>query len=218
MSEPCAPLTQTFCWLDATDFRGILTVSSTYKASASVTLEDAARLLASDSALGNFSLSDARYVLSYMQARRVAQDTVLINEGKQARSDFMVLILEGDVSIESEMPGTRESLVMNIVGAGHIIGEMSMFDEGPRAATCTAATGLAVAVMSRSALKRLLMERPEVGVRFLLAMSKRLSDRLRDANHKLRTYVALTNALQQEVHALLDGKSPASFSRKKAKI
>lgn len=194
-----------------------MTSSSTYQTTASVSLDDAARLLASDSALASFSLSDARYVLSYMRARRVNQDTVLIREGQQARSDFMLLILQGDVSIESEMPGTRESLMMNIVGAGHIIGEMSMFDDGPRAATCTAATELAVAVLSRTALKRLLVERPEVGVRFMLAMSKRLSDRLREANQKLRTYVALTNALQQEVHALLDGQSPASYSRSKAK-
>ena len=187
----------------------MLTTASTYQTTAHVSLEDAARLLASDSALASFSLSDARFVLSYMRARRVAQDTVLIREGQQARSDFMLLILQGDVSIESEMPGTRESLIMSIV-------EISMFDDGPRAATCTAATELAVAVLSRTALKRMLTERPEVGVRFMLAMSKRLSDRLRDANQKLRTYVALTNALQQEVHALLDGQSLASFVRSKA--
>ena len=94
---------------------------------------------------------------------------------------------------------------------------MSMFDGGPRAATCKAATELAVAVMSSASLKRLLHERPEVGVRFLLAMSKRLSDRLREANQKIRKYVSLTNTLQQEVHALLDGHSPASVGRPKGR-
>lgn len=178
-----------------------------------ISQEEAARLLAFDSALARFSLSDARHVLTYMRSMRIAQDTVLIREGHQTKNDFMVLILQGDVSVESEMPGTRESMIMNIIGAGHMIGEMSMFDEGPRAATCTAVTELAVAVLSRTALARLLKERPEVGVRFMLAMSKRLSDRLRDANQKLRTYVSLTNALQQEVHALLDGESLASAGR-----
>lgn len=185
--------------------------------SARVSPEEAARLLACDSALASFSLSDARYVLTYMRAMRVAQDTVLIREGQQARSDFMMLILQGDVSVESEMPGSRESLIMSIIGAGHMIGEMSMFDDGPRAATCTAVTELAVAVLSRTALMRMLKERPEVGVRFMLAMSKRLSDRLRDANQKLRTYVSLTKALQQEVHALMDGESSASAGRVKAR-
>jgi CRP/FNR family transcriptional regulator, cyclic AMP receptor protein len=183
----------------------------------SVSLEEAAHLLASESALGNLSLSDARYILTHMRAKRVKADTVLIREGQRAGSDFMLLILQGDVLVESDMPGTHEQLIMTIVGAGHMIGEMSMFDDGPRAATCKAATELAVAVMSRASLKRLLHERPEVGVRFLLAMSKRLSDKLREANQKLRKYVSLTNTLQQEVHALLDGHSPASVGRSRVK-
>ena len=183
----------------------------------SVSFENAARLLASDSALGNLSLNDARYILTHMRAKRVKADTVLIREGQKAGSDFMLLILHGDVLVESEMPGMHEKLIMTIIGSGHMIGEMSMFDDGPRAATCKAATELAVAVMSRASLQRLLHERPEVGVRFLLAMSKRLSDKLREANQKLRKYVSLTNTLQQEVHALLDGNSPASGDRKRLK-
>lgn len=182
-----------------------------------VSLEAAARLLVSESALGNLSLNDARYILTYMRAKRVKIDTVLIREGQKAGSDFMLLILQGDVLVESDMPGEHEKLVMTIVGVGHMIGEMSMFDDGPRAATCKAATELAVAVMSRTSLKRLLHERPEVGVRFLLAMSKRLSDRLREANQKIRKYVSLTNTLQQEVHALLDGHSLASVGRSRSK-
>ena len=82
------------------------------------------------------------------------------------------------------MPGAHEKLVMTIVDAGYMIGEIRMFDGGPRAATCKAATELAVAMMSGASLKRLLHERPEVGVHFLLAMFKRLSDRLREANQK----------------------------------
>ncbi len=182
-----------------------------------VSLEAAARLLVSESALGNLSLNDARYILTYMRAKRVKIDTVLIREGQKAGSDFMLLILQGDVLVESDMPGVHEKMVMTIVGVGHMIGEMSMFDDGPRAATCKAATELAVAVMSRTSLKRLLHERPEVGVRFLLAMSKRLSDRLREANQKIRKYVSLTNTLQQEVHALLDGHSLASVGRSRSK-
>lgn len=182
-----------------------------------VSVEASARLLASESALGDLSLNDARYILTYMRAKRVKADTVLIHEGQKAGSDYMLLILQGDVLVESDMPGTHEKLIMTIVGAGHMIGEMSMFDDGPRAATCKAATELAVAVMSRTSLKRLLHERPEVGVRFLLAMSKRLSDRLRETNNKLRKYVSLTNTLQQEVHALLDGHSPGNIGRGRPK-
>ncbi len=84
------------------------------------------------------------------------------------------------------MPDAHEKLIMTIVGASYMIGEMSMFDGGPRSATCKAATELAVAVMSGASLKRLLHERPEVSVRVLLATSKRLSDLLREANQKIR--------------------------------
>ena len=177
-------------------------------------LEHAARLLVTASALGDLSLTDARYVLRHMRPGRIKAHTILIHEGEQSFNSYMMLILRGEVSVENAMPGMHTNIVIDVIGAGSIIGEMSMFDGGPRAATCTAVTDLAVAVLSRSSLKRLLHERPEVGVRFMLAVSKRMSDRLREVNKKLKMYVSLTNTLQQEVNALMDGKSSASVNRR----
>ena len=164
-----------------------------------ISLDQAARLLVTPSALGELSLSDARHILGQMRARRVKAETVLLVEGARVMGDFMMLILDGGVSVEIVMPGAQENLMIKVLGPGNLVGAMGMLDDGPRSATCTAATDLAVAVLSRSALTRLMRERPDVAARFMLAVSVRLSQRLREMNQKLKLFVSINNALQQEI-------------------
>ena len=40
--------------------------------------------------------------------------------------------------MENEMPGNDDSIVVNVIGPGHLIGEMGVLDGSPRSATCTA--------------------------------------------------------------------------------
>ena len=78
---------------------------------------------------------------------------------------------------------------------------MGILDNAPRSATCIAATDLALAVLTREAMTRLLNEHPAVGARLLMAMSKRLSGHLRETNRKLMTFAQVSKALQQELDA-----------------
>ena len=88
---------------------------------------------------------------------------------------------------------------MSVMGPGSMIGEMGLLDGEPRSASCTATTDLTVAILPRDALLQLIKSKPAVAARFMLAMSKRLSDRLREANRKIKTLHALNRALQQEL-------------------
>ena len=163
--------------------------------------ENAASLLVTSSALVELSLADAREVVKYMRPLKVAPGTVFIQEGESTNTNFMMLILEGDVTIENEVSSLHESMVMSIMGPGSLIGEMGLLDGAPRSATCTATTEVAAAVLSREALLSLIKERPGVGARLMLAISKRMSERLRETNRKLRTFAQLSRALQQELDA-----------------
>jgi CRP-like cAMP-binding protein len=177
--------------------------------------ENAARLLVTPTGLVELSLADAREVVGFMHPKRVKAGTVFIQEGEATDVDDMMLILEGEVTVEYEVSSPRETMVVSIMGPGGLIGEMGLLDGSPRSATCTAATDLAVAVLTRDALLQLIEECPDVAARLLLTISKRLSDRLRQANRKLRTFAQLSRALQQELDAthsvnlrLLEGEAP----------
>lgn len=172
--------------------------------------EVAARLLVTPSALDDLTLGDAMRVVAYMRPHRIKSGTVFIQEGEVKRNDYMLLVLEGDISVENELPGHEGSIVVNIIGPGHLIGEMGVLDGSPRSATCTATTDIAAAVLSRTALMRLLKAEPAVGARLLLAISKRMADRLRETSRKLRTFAQMNTALQQELQVVMNNRAPRS--------
>lgn len=161
--------------------------------------EKAAQLLVTPTALADLSPSDARVVVGFMTPKRFKMGTVFIKEGEVTHTDFMMLILDGEVLVQNEVASADDSMVMSILGSGNMIGEMGVLDGAPRSATCTATTDLAVAILSRDALLKLITDDAPVAARLMLAISKRLSDRLREANRKIKTLGGLSRALQQEL-------------------
>jgi CRP-like cAMP-binding protein len=161
--------------------------------------EKAAQLLVTPTALADLSPSDARVVDGFMTPKRFKLGTVFIKEGAVTHTDFMMLILDGEVLVQNEVASADDSMVMSILGSGNIIGEMGVLDGAPRSATCTATTDLAVAILSRDALLKIILDDAPVAARLMLAISKRLSDRLREANRKIKTLGGLSRALQQEL-------------------
>ena len=173
--------------------------SKTSKPYKEVNREKAAQLLVTPTALADLSESDARVVVGFMQPKSFAVGTVFIKEGATTHTDFMMLILEGDVLVQNEVASANDSMVMSIIGPGSMIGEMGILDGAPRSATCTATTDLKVAILSRESLLKIINDDAPVAARLMLAISKRLSDRLRDANRKIKTLGGLSRALQQEL-------------------
>ena len=163
--------------------------------------ERAARLLITPGALAQLSLADAREVVRYMRPERVAAGTAFIQAGEASRTDYMLLVIDGDVIVENQASPTSEGLVVTVLGPGSLIGEMGLIDGAPRSATCTASSDLAVGMLSRDSLAKLMKQQPGVAARLLLAIAKRLSDHLREANRKLMTVTQVSRALQQELDA-----------------
>jgi len=161
--------------------------------------EKAAQLLVTPTTLADLSASDARVVVGFMKPKRFKLGTVFIREGEVTHTDFMMLILDGEALVQNEVACADDSMVMSVMGPGSIIGEMGMLDGEPRSATCTATTDLTVALLSRDALLKIIDKNAPVGARLMLSISKRLSDRLREANRKIKTLDGLSRALQQEL-------------------
>lgn len=161
--------------------------------------ERAAALLTSPGALLQLTPNEARVVVSYMRPRRIAQGTAFMKEGDEDGSDFMLLVLDGEVAVETVVVSRTEPLTMSILGPGHVVGELGLLDGGARSASCTAVTDVRGAVLTRAALARLTRDDPLTASKLLMAISQRMVRRLRESTEKLRTYAQLTQAMQQEL-------------------
>ena len=177
---------------------GMFSVKS--RASAHVQAK-AAAMLVTEGALVELSASDARVIVTYMRPSLVKTGEVVIREGEALKNDFMALVLDGEVTIENSISAAHESMVVSVEGPGSLIGDMGVVDGGPRSATCTAATDLALAVLTRDAIARLIDQAPAVAARLLMAMAKRMADHLRETNRKLMKFAQVAKAIQQELDA-----------------
>src|SRR5574337_1302052 len=62
--------------------------------------ERAAEMLIGPAALMQLSLDEARIIVSHMRPHRIANGTTVIREGDVDKTDFMLLILDGEVTID----------------------------------------------------------------------------------------------------------------------
>lgn len=161
--------------------------------------DHAARLLAAPAALMQLSLTEAKIVVSYMRPERVDAGATFITEGDSDNTGFMVLLLDGEVLVESITVSRSQPVTITVLGPGSLIGEMGILDTGPRSASCTASTDIQCAVLTRDALEALIAEQPAIGAKFLLAVSARIAERYRDTQRKLKLFARLASTMQQEL-------------------
>jgi CRP/FNR family transcriptional regulator, cyclic AMP receptor protein len=163
----------------------------------------AAEMLSAPSALFQLTHEEARTVVAFMRPHRIAQGTTFIREGDTDHTDFMLLVLDGEVTIETIVVSRTEPITVTVLGPGSLIGEMGLLDGAPRSASCTAITDLRCAILTRDALNQLLDDEPRTAAKLMMAISLRIAQRMRDNQDKLKLYAQLTQAMNEEIHALM---------------
>ncbi len=166
-------------------------------------IDMAVQLLHAPAALAQLSPDDARVVVSFMRICLIRDGTVFIREGEAEHTGFMVLVLDGEVTVENIVVSRSEPVTVTVLGEGALLGEMGLLDGSPRSVSCKATSDVLCAVLTRASLQQMFDQHPQVGIKFMTAVSIRLSDRLRDLTGKLRRYVRLTQTLQEEIDRLL---------------
>lgn len=164
---------------------------------------EAARLLRAPTALMQLSEAEALTVVGFMRPRRYARGTTIIRQGETADTGFMVLVLDGEITVESLVASRVNPATVSVLGPGSLIGEMSLVDGAARSASCTASTGVTCAVLTREALETLTTEQPATAAKLMTAVAQRLAERLRESSHKLQIYSKLVSTLQQEIDQLM---------------
>jgi CRP-like cAMP-binding protein len=160
----------------------------------------AAQMLAAPTALGGLNLLDARRVVAYMKAVSAQSGEPLMREGEARDTGFMLLILQGEATVENLVVSRIQPLVMTVLGPGSLVGELGLIDGQPRSASCIASSDVLAASLSRQALSLILEDYPSLGAPLLLCIAQRLATRLRETNAKLKSYAQLVQTMQEELH------------------
>lgn len=174
-----------------------------------------AELLISHTALTELSLDDALKIAQRMHTQSVKRGFVLLHESTSA-NNYLLLILRGEGVVENKSLKKSDSLILGVVGPGHVIGEMGLLDGEPRSATCTATTDMEVALLDRIPLMQLILQDPATGCKLLAALLQRTASRLRASNKKLRVLTQINRALEQELSALNPVRAADSVTPKVA--
>lgn len=169
----------------------------------STSADRAAEMLTAPTALMQLSHEEARAVVAYMKPRRIEEGVTFIREGDTANTNFMLLVLDGEVTVESIVVSRTAPITVTVLGPGSLIGEMGLLDGAPRSASCTAMTPLRCAVLTREALNQLLQDDPQTAAKLMMAISMRIAERMRECQDKLKLYAQLTQAMNEEINELM---------------
>ena len=125
-------------------------------------------------------LNDQSYlaVRERMQESTYRRGEEVFREGSPG--DRLYVIGAGKVKLGHTAPDGREHLLA-ILGPGEILGEVSLYDPGPRTATATALAKTIVVELQHTDLLRVLDARPEISQHLL----RSLAIRLRRTNDKV---------------------------------
>ena len=160
-------------------------------------------LLRKPPALLGLSEADARCVVGFMQLLDYAKGATLLREHDSVATGYMLLVLSGEVSVETAAPGHEsEAVTISSLGAGSLLGEMSLLDGEPRSTQCTAISAVQCAGLSRQGLDLLIVQRPLVAARLLAEVGSIIANRLRALSEQLRLYGQITASMQREIDRL----------------
>lgn len=96
---------------------------------------------------------------------------ILFEEGDQGNR--LYIITEGKVKLGHTSLDGRENLLA-VLGPGEIIGELTLFDPGPRSTTATAVSPVTLLHLDHSDLSVILDTNPTMGKHMLRALARRL--------------------------------------------
>ncbi len=165
--------------------------------------EVAASMLCRPKAVVQLNLDEARLIAAGMGLVTFPAGATLLREGAESASGHMLLILDGEVSVDSQSAGGGEApLALSVLGQGEIIGEMALLDGAPRAVSCTAVSAVLAAGLSRKGLEDLMAAHPVVAAKLVVVLATRIADRLRAVSQQVQVYAQLAAESHEELNRM----------------
>lgn len=151
----------------------------------------AAELLLTPNMLAGMSEPELQVVISYLRLATFARGAALFRQGDGASTGYLLLVLSGEVRVEAAGAPGAPPVEVSVLGPGNVIGEMGLIDGLPRSTTCIAVGPVQAAGLSRKAYDLMLQEHPAVAAKLMIALAKRLADRIRLLDDQLAMYASL---------------------------
>ena len=115
--------------------------------------------------------ADLASLADHCVERAFAAASIIFNRGDPGSA--MYVIVGGQVNIHLPDQGSRR-MSLNDMARGEYFGEVALFDDLPRSASASATTEVILLELSRSALMRMLEDRPSAALTMLRTMSSRV--------------------------------------------
>lgn len=125
--------------------------------------------------LGELSDSDVEWMIAHGRRERRAGGTILIQEGSPIEA--LYILLEGQLVVSA---GAQQERELARLGAGEIVGEVSLVDLRPPSATVTVTDDALLLSIPRDVLNDKLQSDSDFAARFYRALAVFLAYRLRD--------------------------------------
>ncbi|PFG39250.1 CRP-like cAMP-binding protein [Georgenia soli] len=139
---------------------------------------------------------DQAELRSLMSETTLRRGEILFNEGDPG--DRLYLVVDGKVKLGHTASDGRENLLA-VLGPGELLGELTLFDPGPRSTTATAVAPTRLLALEHDALMNFADSRPALSRHML----KALAQRLRRTNESLADLV-FSDVPGRVAKALLD--------------
>ncbi|TML11221.1 MAG: Crp/Fnr family transcriptional regulator [Actinobacteria bacterium] len=158
--------------------------------------------------LGRLPADDAQALMERSRRRRLPAGSVLFLEGDDAHT--VLFLLEGQVKILITSSAGRE-VVLDVLGPGEIIGELSAIDGLPRSATATALSPVEIATLRTSDFQALIEARASIARQLLVLVAVRLRSASR-RQFELASSDALALVCGRLAHLAGDGRAELRVS------
>ncbi|HEX7299902.1 MAG TPA: Crp/Fnr family transcriptional regulator [Solirubrobacteraceae bacterium] len=159
------------------------------------TVQESVSLLGQVPVFETLAPEDLQHVAEVAVPRRFAAHQVVFREGDA--SDTCYIVRSGHARATREHADGR-TLALAHFGPGDIFGELAMFDDELRSATVEALDDVDAIALAGSDMRRLLRQHPDIAVKLVIALGRRL----RDANERLARQSFQT--VQSRVAVVLD--------------
>ena len=158
-------------------------------------VEESVTLLGQVPVFETLAPEDLQHVADVAVPRSFAAQQVIFREGDE--SDTCYIVRPGHARAMREHVDGR-SLALAHFGPGDIFGELAMFDNERRSATVETLDAVDAISLAGSDMRRLLRQHPDIAVKLVIALGRRL----RDANERLTRQSFQT--VQSRVAVVLD--------------
>jgi len=138
---------------------------------------------------------------SAVSKRRVKRGELIVEQGKQSRTLFVILSGRARVFITDQR---ERSVILAVLEPGDYIGEISLFDGQSHSANVQAEVQTDLLTLSHTEFKRCLAKHPAIAD----SVIKELAQRLRKANEKISS-LALMNVYGRVAKLLVSFSEPA---------